>query len=240
MPKRFFNINVEGNLNVLMACKMFDVKRVLYVSSTEVYGEAQVIPMDESHPLSPLNTYAVSKLASDRLCFTFNVEHDIPVIIARIFNSYGPCETEPYVIPEIITQLDKGPVVDLGNLNAKRDFTYVSDTARGLVAALCSDLPDGQPVNVGSGQVYSVRELAHRLGRVMGHEQIEIRIDERRLRRIDIELFKCDSTRLREATGWEPTVELDDGLKMTVDWFRSHGRRWIWEDRVEGTIRKDT
>jgi nucleoside-diphosphate-sugar epimerase len=74
----------------------------------------------------------------------------------------------------------------------------------------------------------------------MGHEQIEIRIDERRLRRIDIELFKCDPTRLREATGWEPTVELEDGLKMTVDWFRSHGHRWIWEDRVEGTIRKDT
>ena len=181
MPKRFFNINVEGNLNVLMACKMFDVKRVLYVSSTEVYGEAQVTPMDESHPLSPLNTYAVSKLASDRLCFTFNVEHDIPVIIARIFNSYGPRETEPYVIPEIITQLDKGPVVYLGNLDAERDFTYVSDTAtrphRRTVLR-----PTQRPTRQCGDRVRSTVCGSSPIVSVVSweHEQIEIRIDERR------------------------------------------------------------
>jgi len=240
MPKRFFAINVEGNLNVLMACKMFDVKRVLYVSSTEVYGEAQNVPMNEGHVLSPLNTYAVSKLASDRLCFTFHAEHGIPVIIARIYNSYGPRETEPYVIPEIITQFDKGPVVYLGNLEAQRDFTYVSDTARGLIATLCSPVPNGEAVNVGSGATFSVRQLAEWIGGMMGHDEIEIRLDERRLRRLDIELFKCDATKLREATGWKPTVGIEDGLQRTIDWFRSHGRRWIWEDRVEGTVRLDT
>jgi len=239
MPKRFFDINVEGNLNLLMACKMYDVKRVLYVSSTEVYGEAQDVPMAENHVLNPLNTYAVSKLASDRLCFTFHAEHDIPVIIARIYNAYGPRETEPYVIPEIITQLDKSPVVYLGNLDAHRDFTYVSDTAQGLIATLCSDIPDGEAVNVGSGITFSIRELTERIGKAMGHDEIDIRVDERRLRRLDIEMFKCDATKLRNATGWKPTVGLDDGLQRTIEWFRSHGHRWIWEDRIEGTIRHD-
>jgi nucleoside-diphosphate-sugar epimerase len=129
--------------------------------------------------------------------------------------------------------------VYLGNLEARRDFTYVSDTARGLIATLCSELPNGQPVNVGSGNVYSIRELAERLGRLMGHDSIDIRVDERRLRRLDIELFQCDPTKIHEATGWKPKVELEEGLRRTVDWFLAHGSRWIWEDRVEGTIRHD-
>lgn len=103
IPKRFFGINVKGTINVLMACKMFDVQGVLYISSTEVYGEVQVIPMKEDHPLNPFNSFAVSKLAADRMCFTFNREHSIPVILARIYNCHGLRETEPYVISEIIT-----------------------------------------------------------------------------------------------------------------------------------------
>lgn len=239
VPKRFFRINVEGNLNILMACKTFSVERVLYVSSTEVYGEAVTIPMTEDHVLQPLNTYAVSKLAADRLCFTFHHEHDIPVIIARIYNAYGPRETEPYVIPEIITQLDKGPVVHLGNLEARRDFTYVSDTARGLIAVLCSDIPNGEAANVGSNVTYSIRELAEMIGRLMGHESIDIRVDERRLRRFDINRFQCDPTKLHSATQWKPQLEIEEGLTRTIEWFRSHGRKWCWEAWVDGTVLYD-
>jgi nucleoside-diphosphate-sugar epimerase len=136
VPKRFFRINVEGTLNVLLLAKRTRMKRVLYVSSTEVYGEALQPRIKESHALDPLNTYAVSKLAADRLCFTVWQEHRVPVVIARIFNAYGPRETEPYVIPEIIGQLDRGDTVRLGNLRAQRDFTYVHDTARGLMALM--------------------------------------------------------------------------------------------------------
>lgn len=236
LPKRFFRINVEGCLNVLMACRHAPVERLLHVSSTEVYGRAQRVPMCEDHPLDPANTYAVSKLAADRLCATFHAEHGTPVLVARIFNCFGPRETEPYVIAEIVTQLDKGPRVELGNLAAARDFTYVADTARGLIAALRSDLPDGQAVNVGTGVAVEIRELVHRVADIYGYADVEIVVDPRRLRRQDVELFLCDATRLREATGWRPDVPLDEGLRRTVAWFREHGRRWVWEDRVEGVV----
>ena len=236
VPKRFFRINVEGTLNALLVCKLFKMKRMLYVSSTEVYGEALKQKIDENHPFLPLNTYAVSKLAADRTCFTFYHEHGVPVVVARIFNSYGPRETEPYVIPEIITQLARGPTVELGNIKAKRDFTYVQDTARGLVMTLKSRIPDGEAVNVGSGVAYTVEELAHKVGKIMGHRSVEIKVSRRRLRRHDINLFICDNTKLVEYTGWRAQVSIDEGLRRTVSWFIEHGSRWSWEDFVEGTI----
>ena len=174
VPRRFFSINVEGNLNLLTATKQFGVKRMLYVSSTEVYGESDTDQVSEDSALAPLNTYAVSKTASDRLCFTFHQEHGTPVVIARIFNTYGPRETEPYVIPEIITQLDKSNVLELGNYKAERDFNYVHDTARWLIDLLRSDVPDGEAVNVGSGRVYSVEWLAKAIARIMDVDDLKI------------------------------------------------------------------
>jgi nucleoside-diphosphate-sugar epimerase len=235
VPKRFFRINVEGTLNLLLLAKRTQMKRILYVSSTEVYGEARTSRIAEDHALDPLNTYAVSKLAADRLCFTVWQEHKVPVIIARIFNAYGPRETEPYVIPEIILQLDRGNVVRLGNLKARRDFTYVHDTARGLMALLASDAPNGSAVNVGTGVAYSVEDVARRLKLIMGKTSARVASDAKRLRRLDINLFRCDPSLLFKLTGWRPRVSFDDGLRMTVDWFRSHGRRWTWEDFVDET-----
>lgn len=236
VPKRFFRINVEGTLNALLACKLLKMKRMLYVSSTEVYGEAMHQRIDEGHPLLPLNTYAVSKLAADRTCFTFFHEHDVPVIVARIFNAYGPRETEPYVIPEIIAQLDRGRTVELGNVKARRDFTYVDDISRGLIAALKSRIPDGDVVNVGTGKAYSVEEIANRIGKLMGHDKISIRISKLRLRRHDINLFACNNSKLVRYTGWHPLVPLDEGLKKTIKWFRANGSKWSWEDFTDGTI----
>lgn len=239
VPKRFFRINVEGAINVLMASKMFDIERVLYVSSTEVYGEARFVPMGEDHPLDPANTYAVSKLAADRVCYTFHKEHDIPVIIARIYNSYGPRETEPYVIAEIITQLSKDNIVHLGNIEAKRDFTYVADTARGLLETICSDIPDGEAVNIGSNKIFSIKELVGMIAELLGHDQHEIRIDARRLRKFDVNVFQCNFSKLNQATGWCPGVGMRQGLQLTIDWFNEHGRRWSWEDWTEGTLLYD-
>jgi nucleoside-diphosphate-sugar epimerase len=236
VPKRFLRVNVEGTMNVLLAAKTAGVERTVYVSSTEVYGEAVEVPMNERHPLSPANTYAVTKLAADRICYTFHHEHGIPVVIARIYNCYGPRETQPYVIPEIITQLDKGPVVELGNVNARRDFTYVADTARGLIATLLSDVANGDVVNIGSGRAYSVRELVDELGPLLGHSAWEIKTDPRRLRRLDVECFQCDATKLRQASGWVPRVSLREGLALTTQWFRENGRAWSWERWVDGTI----
>lgn len=235
VPARFFQINVLGCLSLLQATKQFNIKRYLYVSSTEVYGEAPTMKVTEKTELLPLNTYAVSKLAADRLCYTYHKEHNVPVICARIFNAYGPRETEPYVIPEIIAQLARGNSVRLGNIKAERDFTYVYDTARWLIDLMRSDAPFGEPVQVGSDNSYSIEWLAHKLGDIMGVKNLKIEIDPRRLRRLDIERFQCDNTLLKKYITVKPRCSIEEGLKLTVDWFNSHGKRWSWEDFVEGT-----
>lgn len=230
VPRRFFRINVEGTLNVLLAAARWDIQRMLYISSTEVYGISERQPMDERTPLNPANTYAVSKLAADRLCHTFVHEHRVPVIIARIFNTFGPRETLPYVIPEIIRQLHRGPDLQMGDMDARRDFTFVEDTARGLMSLLHSDLPDGEAFNVGSGTSRSMRELVSLCAEIMGRRDYRITQDERRLRRREIQEFRADSSLLRAATGWVPSLSLEDGLRRTIDWFRDNGSRWSYED----------
>jgi len=228
-PEKFFDVNVKGTINVLMACKTLDIKRVLHFSSSEVYGTAQYTPMDERHPTLPLSTYAVSKLTADRLCFVFHHEHGIPVIILRPFNCYGPRETQPYVIPEIISQLSRGSIVKLGNTKAKRDFTYVEDTAKAAISVIKSDIPNGEVVNVGSNKAYSIEELAFLVGKLMGYDDIEIKIESSRLRPMDVSLLQCDYSKLKENVGWEPTIDIENGLKRTIDWYIENGKRWIWE-----------
>lgn len=230
LPRRFFRINLEGTLNVLLAAARWDIQRMLYISSTEVYGISERQPMDEQTPLNPANTYAVSKLAADRLCHTFVHEHRVPVIIARIFNTFGPRETLPYVIPEIIRQLHRGPELLMGDVDAHRDFTFVEDTARALMSLLHSDLPDGEAFNIGSGTSRSVRELVSICAGIMGRSDYRIVQDERRLRRREIQEFRADSSVLRAATGWAPSVSVEDGLRRTIDWFRENGSRWSYED----------
>jgi dTDP-glucose 4,6-dehydratase len=228
-PEKFFDVNVKGTMNVLMACKTFGVKRILHFSSSEVYGTAQYTPMDENHPTLPLSNYAVSKLAADRLCFVFHHEHNIPVIILRPFNSYGPRETQPYVIPEIISQLCRGNTAKLGNIKAKRDFTYVEDTAKAAIAAMKSDIPNGEVVNVGSNKAYSIEELTYLVGKLVGYEDIEIKIDSSRLRPIDVNVLQCDYSKIKKYTDWEPVITIEDGLKRTIDWYKENGKRWSWE-----------
>lgn len=236
MPGRFFDINVDGTLHLLRAVQALSIKRMVYVSSTEVYGEAERPRLDEETPLNPVNTYAVSKAAADRLCHTYYLEHKVPVVVARIFNCYGPRETEPYVIPEIIAQLHRGPRVALGNIKAERDFTFVHDTANALISVLASDLPDGDVINVGSDTSFSVELLARKIAEIMGVNSLEIVVDPTRLRRRDIDRFRCDNSKLRKYTNWKPTVRIDDGLKMTVEWFLANGARWSWESFVDGTV----
>jgi nucleoside-diphosphate-sugar epimerase len=235
MPGRFFDINVDGTLHLLRAAKALSIKRMVYVSSTEVYGATERPKCDEDTPLNPVNTYAVSKTAADRLCYTYYIEHGVSVVIARIFNCYGPRETEPYVIPEIIAQLHRGPRIALGNIKAERDFTFVSDTAKALISVLASDLPDGEVVNVGSDTSFSVEFLARKLAEIFRAHSLEIVTDSAKLRRKDIDRFRCDNRKLLKYTNWKPTVGIDDGLRMTVEWFRGNGARWSWESFVDGT-----
>lgn len=231
-PERFFDRNVTTTLNLLKAAKNHpSLERMLYVSSTEVYGEVKEEYASETCKLAPANTYAVSKLAADRLFYTYSLEHNVPVIIARIFNCFGPRATHEYIIPEIIRQLHNGTVLELGNIDTERDFTYVEDTAKALIDLNCSNLPNGDVANIGSSRTISVRDLAKLVGEVMGIGEIEIRCDSARLRRNEVQRFCADSSKLRNATGWQPTVTLEDGLRRTVEWYRDNGQEWAWMSR---------
>ncbi|MFB3888893.1 MAG: GDP-mannose 4,6-dehydratase [Candidatus Bathyarchaeia archaeon] len=235
-PEKFIDVNIRGTMNVLAACKVADVKRVACFSSSEVYGTAKYVPMDEDHPTLPLSTYAVSKLAADRICFVLHKEQKIPVVIIRPFNCYGPRETQPYIIPEIISQLNRGNVLRLGNLNARRDFTYVDDTAKAAVDIMLSDIPNGEVINIGSKTNHSVKEIAHQIAQIMGNSDVKIEIDPKRLRPCDVEVLSCDYKKALACIGWQPQTSFAEGLKRTVDWYVSHNHCWPWENLTNGTI----
>jgi len=235
-PQRALDINVVGTLNVLMVSKFMNIKRVLYVSSTEVYGEALKPKIDEEHPLLPLNTYAVTKLAADRLCYSLYLEHQVPVIIARIFNTYGPRDTQPRVIPDIIYQLSRSDSVELGNIDAERDFVYVEDTARGLITLIESKIPNGEAVNIGTGKSWAIKEVANIVGDILGYQEVNIKTVPERLRRLDIQKFCCDPTKMFTSTDWRPKITFREGLERTIDWFVSNGKLWSWVDFSNGAL----
>lgn len=229
--ERFFRTNFEGTLNVLMTCKTFDVRRIIHYSTSEVYGSAKAVPMNEGHPTAPQSVYAVSKLAADHLCQVLAREQGVPVVIVRPFNCYGPRETHPYVIPEIISQLAKSEQLYLGNLEARRDFTYVDDIARAVAMLASKEGIEGQVFNAGSGKDYSVKELANEISMIMRGTPAKITVDNRRLRPFDVERLVCDSSKLRKLTGWKSQVTLEEGLEKTVEWYRANDCMWEWERR---------
>jgi len=227
-PSEFFEINAVGSLNVMLACKNAGVKRALQYSTSEVYGTAQYVPMDESHPINPHSTYATSKVAADRLCFTLYHEQQVPVIILRQFNTYGPRETHPYIIPEIISQLSKGNTLHLGNINAKRDFTYVSDAARAAVELMKHKEAEGQVFNSGYGKCWSIKEIAELIAEVMGVKDLKVVVEKQRLRPLDVQILEANYFKLHRLTGWKPKVSFEEGLQKTVEWFKERGK-WPWE-----------
>ncbi len=231
-PKRFFEVNANGALNVMLASKETGVKRVLQYSSSEVYGTAKYVPMDEKHPTLPCSTYAVSKLAADRLCFTLHHEQDIPVIILRQFNTYGPRETHPYIIPELITQLSEKNRLKLGNIKASRDLTYVEDAAKGAIKLMKCKKAIGEVINLGYGVDYKVEELAHIISELMGWDSIDIDIEKERLRPFDVERLNSDQSKAKKFIDWKPRIDLKEGLRRTIEWFKENDCKWIWETKI--------
>lgn len=232
-PTKFFEVNANGTLNILMAAKKSGVERIVQYSTSEVYGSAKRTPMDENHPTLPLSTYAVSKLAADRLCFTLHHEQKIPVVIMRQFNVYGERETQPYVIPEIISQLSRSNKLFLGNISAVRDFTYVKDAARAAISLIKEKKAEGQTFNVGTGKAYSIKSIAEKIGTIMGHKKIEIFVDKDRLRPLDVQKLVCNFSKIKKFTSWLPQTSIIDGLAATVKDFQNNGNKWLWETKVK-------
>lgn len=218
-PEEFFQVNAIGSVNMMWkAIKSETVKRFVHISSSEVYGTAKYVPMDEEHPTLPHSTYAASKLAGDRAVFTMQKEHDFPTVIVRPFNSYGPNITQPYIIPEIMLQLlHLNGTVRLGNIKSRRDFTYVSDVARGIILASTEKEAIGNTINLGSSSQITIENLAFTIAKSLNKE-IRLETEPARFRPYDVESLLCDNTKAKQILGWEPTVPLEEGLKRTIDW----------------------
>ena len=223
LPKKFFDVNVNATISLALAViKEKKAKRFVHISSSEIYGTARYIPMDESHHTTPQSTYAVSKLAGERVVFTMHKEHNLPAVIIRPFNSFGPNITQPYIIPEIIRQMMKGDVIKLGNLNAKRDLTYVTDTARGIILSLVKEGIVGEVINIGSQRSYSIKELVSLISEIMGKE-ISLEVDPLRFRPYDVDTLICDYGRATKLLGWEPEITVKEGLEKTIEWIKKEG-----------------
>jgi nucleoside-diphosphate-sugar epimerase len=221
-PDSFFRVNALATVSLIWrAIQTESVKRFVVISTSEVYGTARFVPMTEDHPTLPHSTYAASKLAADRGAFTIHKEQGFPIVIIRPFNSYGPRVTQPYIIPEIILQLRKGPELTLGNTSSSRDFTYVRDTAGAIILASIKQPAIGQTINVGSGNDITIEQLAKLIGELRG-QTVRIKTDERRNRPYDVERLVASNAKAKEILGWTPTVSMREGLNHTINWINQH------------------
>ena len=222
-PASYVQTNVIGTLNVLDACRTHGVQRLLHTSTSETYGSAQYVPIDEKHPLVGQSPYSATKIGADKLAESYWLSFGTPVTIVRPFNTYGPRQSQRAIIPTIISQALKGPIVNLGNLDPVRDLTFVTDTAQGFLAAARSDRAKGETVNLGVGSGVSVRELVERIGKLVG-SKLEVQQENARMRREGSEVVKLISNnqKARSLMDWKPRVDLDAGLAATLEHIRKY------------------
>jgi dTDP-glucose 4,6-dehydratase len=226
-PLAYIRTNVEGTYNVLEAARTEGVGRVVHLSTSEVYGTARYVPMDEEHPLQAQSPYAASKIAADQLALSYHRSFALPVVVVRPFNTYGPRQSARAVIPTIVTQALAGGPVRLGNLDPRRDFTFVRDTVAGIIAVGLCEQAVGQVVNLGSGRDVSVAELVDTVGRLLGRRpEVVVEDERRRAAGSEVERLLADTTKARDLTGWEPRYGLEDGLRETIAWFESNLDRY--------------
>ncbi|MBI4575727.1 MAG: SDR family NAD(P)-dependent oxidoreductase [Planctomycetes bacterium] len=225
-PRSYVEVNVRGTLNVLEACREARTERLIQTSTSEVYGTARSIPMDEAHPLTGQSPYAASKIAADKLAEAYHLSFGLPVAVVRPFNTYGPRQSARAVVPTIISQALAGAEVRLGRLDTTRDLCYVTDTCAGFLAVGAADRAVGQVLNLGTGVEVSVGDLARRVLARLGRP-IQVVGEDRRLRPAasEVERLCSDNRRVREWTGWSPRVGLDEGLERTIAWFAAHPER---------------
>jgi NAD dependent epimerase/dehydratase len=223
-PLAYIRTNVEGTYNVLQAALESSVSNVLVTSTSEIYGTAQYVPMDESHPAVGQSPYSATKIAADHLALSFFRSFDLPVKLVRPFNTYGPRQSARAIIPTMITQaLDGRRSIKVGNLVPTRDLTYVLDTVEGFIEIARSAELFGEATNIGMGQEISVGDLAHLVSRALGVD-LDITVEKERVRppRSEVERLLCDNSKLLQRTGWSPKYRLEAGLAETIEWFRAH------------------
>lgn len=233
-PESYIDTNITGTLNICQAARTNGVKRILCTSTSEVYGTAQYVPIDEKHPLQPQSPYSASKIGADAIADSFANSFDLPLVIVRPFNTYGPRQSARAVIPTIISQISAGvPEIKLGDVTPTRDFNYVSDTCDGFIALAECDAAIGKTVNVGSGTEISIGDTVNLIKELMNSD-VKIIVDEQRLRPENSEVFRlvCDNSLFTELTGKTPSVSTRDGLAKTIEWFQNPANLALYKSNI--------
>ncbi len=223
-PLAYIRTNVEGTYNVLQACRTLGTPNILVTSTSETYGTAQYVPIDEKHPAVGQSPYSATKIAADQLATSYHRSFNLPVKIVRPFNTYGPRQSARAIIPTVITQILAGKrELKLGNLTPTRDLTFARDTAAGFLAIASHNGLFGEPVNIGMGNEISVGDLVHKIASLMGVKvTIAAAAERQRAETSEVERLLADASKLRSATGWTPEYDLDRGLKETIEWLEKH------------------
>jgi len=220
-PGSYVDTNVNGTLNICQAALENKVQRIIHTSTSEVYGTAQYVPIDEKHPLQPQSPYSASKIGADAMAMSFYNAFDLPLTIARPFNTYGPRQSARAVIPTIITQIANGmKEIKLGDLSPTRDFNYVEDTCRGFIAMAGSDAAIGETINIGSNYEISIKDTLNIIKNIM-ESDVEFVTDEARIRPVKSEVFRlwCDNSLIEKLTDFRPQVKIEEGLQKTIEWI---------------------
>ncbi len=222
-PDEVVQTNILGTLNILQACRAAGTERLVCTSTSEVYGTARYAPIDEDHPLQGQSPYSASKIGADKLAESFYCAYNMPIVTVRPFNTFGPRQSARAVIPTIITQALYQDVVHLGNLDAIRDFTFVSDTVAGFLAAALAPSIEGKTFNLGTGEEITIGALVQKVFQLLGkHERIQI--DNNRLRPEKSEVMRLisDNSLAIHELGWKPQVSFEEGLRSTIQWISAH------------------
>lgn len=216
-------VNVNGTLNILTACRLHGVEKMLHTSTSETYGTARYVPIDEKHPLQGQSPYSASKIGADKLAESFHLSFDLPVATVRPFNTFGPRQSARAVIPTIIVQLLTGQQVKLGSLTPTRDFTFVEDTARGMMKIAQASDAVGKVTNLGNMREISIGDLLTLLCKLTGRE-LPMQEDRQRIRpeNSEVQRLLADTTQAQNILDWTPEVSLEEGLKRTIAWLETH------------------
>jgi len=226
-PLSYVRTNVEGTLNVLQAVQRAESEVVVHTSTSEVYGTARTVPIDENHPLQGQSPYSASKIGADKIAESFHLSFGLPVVTVRPFNTFGPRQSARAVIPTIITQALNGSEIRLGNLEPTRDLNFVADTVDGFIKAAETPKAIGETINLGSGREISIRDLAALILKLMNRD-IPIALEGARVRpeNSEVDRLCADSRKGQSILGWTPKYSLEDGLAATVEWIRENSERY--------------
>ncbi len=221
-PQSYVDTNINGALNMAQASLQNNVERLVQISTSEVYGTALYVPIDEKHPLQPQSPYSASKIGADAMAMSYYNAFNLPVTLARPFNTFGERQSARAVIPTIISQIASGKtMIDLGDTSPTRDFNYVLDTCKGLISLLNTEKTIGEVVNISSNYEISIGNLFEKIKTIMQKPEVQINQDAQRLRPKGSEVMRLwgDNTKIKNLTGFAPSYTLDEGLERTIKWF---------------------